>query len=532
MRGFLPLSSALFAAALLHSPVAHAAGSSTMADAHVVIVDGKIWGAYTKGVNPAYTEFLGSEDKVWVQGDGIEVGYRIRLSCPDADEQVTKVKLREHGHSAFKTLQQDGGGFDTMGAEFDRKGTMSVPWSSLSLGAKKGVMLASAQVEWWCSPLVGTSTKRTMSLTSEVRVETNPPELPAKTSISQYLHVCPEGYEVSDNAEYGYGEQSDYSPWAHEECRRPIPTKVKPKSLPPKPKPKTAEETAVEKYHQTLAQADAALAVFRSAGIVTIHDAANTPLANLTSVLGIAQGKSVQAAAKKQVAANSVLDPNWRFDRHFLIDPTWFVDPRIRGTASAHNKIGTAQKKLVKLQKGGIVTLHHLASAKVSRVSKLAGIGKPEAQALVDAARKQTDANYSKPWAMAISRDWVIHPVWVIHPGYLPSVDIVRHKPVPASDAAATTAPPAVKPELTPPTATASTETKIDQKKAKQVSRVTAVSLDPASSFLQQGPNGSGRPKKRGPGATRGSKTNRRSSTPDKGSKGGKRGPSKPRRSR
>ena len=299
-------------------------------------------------------------------------------------------------------------------------------------------------IEWWCKPLVGKSEKTTLRVGVPMTVHDDPSELFAHADASSWTHFCPPGYEVAEyDVQYGYGQTEATTGASQANCRRVHAHKVKPKAGSKNKPKKSAEVVDMENYAWTLAKARDAKATLNAAGIDTVYDLAKTDLANLTSVVGIKGGKTLRASAVSAVSSSSIVDPNWIFDEYYLIDPSWFVNPRIRGTKSAHNKIDAAQSKLIKLQKSGIVTVRQLADASPTAVAKLIAVPESDATGLIDAAKLKT-VHQGNGRALKIKPDWVLHPVWLVDPGLLPSVRVVRSQPTvkPAGPTVTVTSPP------------------------------------------------------------------------------------------
>lgn len=451
----------------------------TMQGTEVVLADAEVWDVYPAGSKEPPSDYDGL-----IHGTGFQVPrpavkgkrhvvipYSFAVTCPDVDEHVSQIQYGVEGRPL--TVVDYGESLEQKGDTRAISDSVRVTWYDLYKLANQDLLSGfgiSIVVKRWCSPLVGKDTVRTVVHRRTLHVQFQPEEVWSRSRPSEFMHACPGGYELIDGSEYGYGQQSGYSRWNYEDCRRIDQAKVEPPKEPPPPAPKSAEQIAVEKYHLAIAQAGQAQSVFHKAGIQTIYDLAHTPLANLTSVLGVQQGKKVRKAAIERSGASGILDPNWRFDVHFLVDPTWFVDPRLRGTAGAQKKIGKGQKELSKLQKAGIVTLHQLAKADPAFVGSKTGGGAARGEALVAAAKKKTRYASAMPWEMAVQRDWVIHPAWMVDPGYLPSAKVVRNQKVPAptSTGVTVTVTTPKNPGIVPPSHNVDPKAKPDRSRATQ----------------------------------------------------------------
>jgi len=333
--------------------------------------------------------------------------------------------------------------------------------AELKKRAKYGFATKNLYLEVKCSPAVGKdyySSRRVLPVDVDLRYDSG--ILWAKGVASQWAHACPDGYEIDDASKHGYGDQAKHSHAPNEACRRVNPAKVTPA------KPKSKNELAIERYMNERAQADLALAALRGAGIDTIYELAHTNKANLNAVLGLDKARAVRTAATNQLAAGSLLDPNWRFNEYFLVDPTWFVDPRIRGTKTAQNKLAKGQADLAKLQGKGIVTLDQLAAASTADVAKLVSGGLPRAKALITAAKKKVTYQ-GRAWEMAVRSDWVIHPAWVINPGYLPSAEVIRSQPKKPPTTPQVSVHTPSGPATMPPSTKANTKARVDPQRAQ-----------------------------------------------------------------
>ncbi len=415
-------------------------------EVHVTVVDGEVW-----RMSHRATEIAADVDPWHRNSDGFLAstginGLPLTVYCPDIDEQVTKVRFS----SAAGLFEKTENAYHSQFMWVNLGLVDSVPDYSEKVGH------APYTIEWWCKPLVGKSEKYTIKTTLRMVVELDPKTLPAKSSPSTYLHLCPPGYEESSSSlAHGAGSTSYESSWYHGECR-----KVDPHLIPnPKKKAKHPTMVDVEAYEWSLKKARAAADNLNAAGIYTVHDLAKTSLSNVTSVLGIPKGKSVHAAAKKAVASKSIVDPNWTFDGYFLLDPSFIVDPRIRGTKSSTNKINAAQTKLLALQSAGIITLQDLVDAKASAVATLMSVPTSKAQELIDTAKKLS-VHQGNARVMKVQPDWVIHPAWLVDQALLPSVRIRRSQKKPPS-APSTPAPTAAASAELPPTVTAPASAKV-----------------------------------------------------------------------
>jgi hypothetical protein len=385
----------------------------------VYVVGGEVWSIespYRPGTSDPiyeYSEFY----------DGVISRVCWVVKCPLVGETVTELML--HSSATGTTLPPPGPDTDKGEARVVQDVLIASTDDILASCGK--TVHTELTLRAACDPLVGKPDPHKILLNIQTHVRCEPDKLPAAIDLSPVEHECPAGYEIDDASPHGEGVQSAMlsTPFPAQ-CRKVDPSKVV-KTSPAKPPKKSAEQVAEAKFQQTLELGRDAQAVFNLAGYVTIHELANAPLAHLTSVLGIAGGKKVSAAAKKAVASASVVDPNWIFDEYFLIRPTWFLDPRLRMTSTSLAKLKTAQDQLSKLQKAGIVTLYQLSQSSPSTVAAKLGATPAAATALIGEA-KAASAYNGNAADMAIQRDWVIHPAWMVDPGLLPSAKVVRRQ--------------------------------------------------------------------------------------------------------
>lgn len=371
---------------------------------HVFVANGEIWD-YKKSDNP----------DLFLFDDPVDFSGRLTVFCPDIDEKVTKIRFT--GPNGLKEESPHNTWHDA---------SMAVYWKPKLEQVLAGQNQVNLLIEWWCKPLVGKSDKISVNAPILMTVHNNPSDLHAHSHASAWTHFCPPGYEVKEHGvQYGYGQTEITSGSFQRECRKVNPLNVKPKAGSKNKPKKTPEVVDMEMYAWTLAKARDTKATLNAAGIDTVYDLAKTDLANITSLVGIKGGKAVRASALRAIGKSSIVDPNWIFDEYFLIDPSWFVNPRIRGTKGAHKKIDAAQSKLIKLQKSGIFTVRQLADASPTAVASLLSAPKSEATAIIDAAKIKA-LHQGNGRALKIKADWVLHPMWLVDPGLLPSVNVVR----------------------------------------------------------------------------------------------------------
>ncbi len=345
---------------------------------------------------------------------GNRLDFSGTATCPDFDETLVRITVKVNGKSETRNFS------DNLGSP-ERRFTGSMTIIPEGKSCYQHIEKPTIQVTAWCSPYVGKDTHWMQSKSILLDIECTPETLETQPTPTTWTHMCPAGYESMSSEPYGYAPSSTVTSSAHGYCRRVDKSKVGP------PPGKDPDEVALEQYETRLAIARGQLDVFHAAGLRTIYEFAKAHPDKLTSVLGIARGKAVAAAATNALSSQSLVDPNWLVDEYFLIRPKWFVDPRLRGTKNATMKIDAAQEQLVELQKRKIVTLGNLADADPAKVATWAGVPVHKANGWVAAAK--TQATYAnKPSDLAVHRDWVIHPAWLVDTGLLPSARIIRSR--------------------------------------------------------------------------------------------------------
>lgn len=460
---------------------------------YMTVVDGEMWrvGLAEKPENEALVKM--PSGSLHPSGSMIH-DAEIHVTCPDFDERITKVIFTSGDVTVTRTWPPNGTWHEA---------TVRVSFTLPSTKALLDSPYANYTIQAWCSPLVGTSDKGTISSSIAFDIDRNPKEMRAHATTSKWLHMCPPGYEVAAGQEPGTGSMTTETAWSWANCRKVAPKKI----AKPKKAPKHPDTVDAEQYAWTLAKARAAVDVFHAAGIYTIYDLAKTKRSNLTSVLGIPGGKSVQAAALSAIGSSSIVDPNWMFDEYFLVDPRWLVDPRLRGTAGAITKLGAAQTKLVALQKAGIVTISDLAGASSDAVASLTGLSKAAAKTLVDDAKTKA-VHQGNGRAMKINGDWVIHPAWLVDTALLPSVRVKRSQaPNATGPSVSVHTPPDL--DKAPPTVPASPSAKVDRSNAD----VPPIEINPSGGRSKKGDRG-----KRGRRGSDGAGSNR----PPRAGRGGR----------
>lgn len=353
-------------------------------------------------------------------GDGWSIsGSRLTFTgsilCPDSDDTLTGLSVATGSEVVLaKRFPKHG----LRGRHFEATVDLAPEGVTCASGDQHGVITLSAV----CTPFIGDPRTRTMSAKAPVTAVCDPPTIQTRVAPGMWTHMCPAGYEFADASPTGYGVSSAESPSKDETCRRAFPGEIGP----PPGEDRSPDDIALEAYEQKLADARTKLSVFNQAGIYTIFDLARTSRNNLTSVLGIEHGDRVGKAAQQSIGASRMIDPNWLFDEYFLINPTWFVDPRVRGTASATARIAKAQKQLLGLQKRDILTLDDLARARPRKVARAAAVSRTQAGGWITQAKALT-AFSGDASALSIHNEWIIHPAWLVDPGLLPSVRVIRN---------------------------------------------------------------------------------------------------------